>query len=99
IGVWIKELSRVCKPDGHVITVNPVSWPYHAIPIDCWRAYPEGMLALYAEGGLEVIVSEWGALADAHVRRSVPGRSQTAILANEGWKTRAINRALVAIGY
>jgi len=99
IWVWIKELSRVCKPDGHVITVNPVSWPYHAIPIDCWRAYPEGMRALYAEGGLEVIVSEWGALADAHVRRSVPGRSQTAILAHEGWKTRAINRALVAIGY
>jgi len=99
IWVWIKELSRVCKPGGHVITVNPVSWPYHAIPIDCWRAYPEGMRALYEEGGLEVIVSQWEAVADAHVRRSVPGRSQTALNAQEGWKTKAINRALVAIGY
>jgi SAM-dependent methyltransferase len=99
IWVWIKELSRVCKPGGFVITVNPVSWPYHAIPIDCWRAYPEGMRALYGEGGLEVILSEWEAIADAHVRRSVPGRSQSAIGAHEGWKTRAINRALVALGY
>jgi SAM-dependent methyltransferase len=99
IWVWIKELSRVCKPGGFVITVNPVSWPYHAIPIDCWRAYPEGMRALYGEGGLDVVLSEWEAIADAHVRRGVPGRSQTAIAAHEGWKTNAINRVLVAIGY
>jgi SAM-dependent methyltransferase len=99
VWVWIRELSRVCKPGGYVITVNPVSWPYHAIPIDCWRAYPEGMRALYDEGGLRVILSEWGALADPHVRNSVPGRSQTALNQYEGWKTKAINRALLALGY
>jgi SAM-dependent methyltransferase len=99
VWVWIRELSRVCKPGGHVITVNPVSWPYHAIPIDCWRAYPEGMRALYDEGGLRVILSEWGALADPHVRNSVPGRSQTALNLYEGWKTKTINRALLALGY
>ena len=99
VWVWIRELSRVCQPGGYVITVNPVSWPYHAIPIDCWRAYPEGMRALYDEGGLKVIVSEWEALADPHVRKSVPGRSQTALNQHEGWKTKAINRALLAVGY
>jgi SAM-dependent methyltransferase len=99
IWVWIKELSRVCRPGGHVITVNPVSWPYHEIPIDCWRAYPEGMKALYEEGGLDVVLSTWEALADPHVRHAIPGRSQTAFVVNEGWKTRAVNRVLVAIGY
>ena len=99
VWVWIRELSRVCQPGGYVITVNPVSWPYHEIPIDCWRAYPEGMRALYDEGGLRVILSEWGALADPQVRKSVPGRSQTALNQYEGWKTRLINRALLAVGY
>jgi SAM-dependent methyltransferase len=36
--VWIKELARICKPGGHVVTINPVSWPYHEYPIDCWRS-------------------------------------------------------------
>ena len=37
IWLWIKELTRVCKVGGLVITINPVSWPYHEHPIDCWR--------------------------------------------------------------
>ena len=57
IWVWIKELARVCKKDGYVITINPVSWAYHEAPVDCWRVYPEGMKALYEDAGLEVILS------------------------------------------
>lgn len=56
IWVWIKELSRVCKPGGFVITISPVNWPYHEAPHDCWRIYPDGLKALYREGGLEVIL-------------------------------------------
>lgn len=52
--VWMKEVARVCKPGGCIITINPVSWGYHEAPIDCWRIYPEGMKALYDEAGLEV---------------------------------------------
>ena len=35
IWVWLRELSRVCRKGGHVITINPVSWPYHEYPVDC----------------------------------------------------------------
>src|SRR3954467_12583007 len=52
IWLWIKELSRVCKVGGQVITINPVNYPFHAAPVDCWRIYPEGMTALYEEAGL-----------------------------------------------
>jgi SAM-dependent methyltransferase len=75
IWVWMKEVARVCKVGGVVITVNPVSWPYHEAPVDCWRMYPEGMRALYEDASLEVILSEWGSLEAPHYRRSIPGRS------------------------
>src|SRR5215204_5920113 len=31
---WLPELVRVTKAGGLVITVNPVSWNYHAYPVD-----------------------------------------------------------------
>ena len=56
---WMKELARVTKPGGHVITVNPVTWFYHEAPVDCWRIYPEGMKALSEEAGLNLVLSTW----------------------------------------
>jgi len=73
IWVWIKELARVCKPGGHVITINPVSWPYHAAPVDCWRIYPEGMKALYVEAGLKVLLSCYESLEKMPTPHSHPG--------------------------
>jgi SAM-dependent methyltransferase len=60
IWLWMRELARICKPGGHVITINPVSWHYHEAPMDCWRIYPEGMKALSEDAGLDVVVSHWG---------------------------------------
>ena len=31
--IWMREITRICKPGGYVITINPVSWPYHEDPI------------------------------------------------------------------
>ncbi len=90
--VWIKELTRVCKPGGYVITVNPVSWPYHEYPIDCWRAYPEGMMALYEDAGLNVITSRCESLEDAHLHRHIPGRSLGNIYQHGGWRTRVLTK-------
>ncbi len=54
---WMPELARVCTKGGLVITINPVSWPYHEVPYDCWRIYPEGMRALYDDAGIAVEMS------------------------------------------
>jgi SAM-dependent methyltransferase len=60
--LWLRELARVCRAGGHVLTISPVSWPYHEAPVDCWRAYPEGMRALYEDAGLEVLEASWKTL-------------------------------------
>lgn len=72
---WMPEVARVTKTGGRVVTINPVSWSYHEDPIDCWRAYPEGMKALYEEAGLEVELSRWGSEESPGYRRYVPGIS------------------------
>jgi SAM-dependent methyltransferase len=46
---WVAELRRVTRPDGLLIFANPVSWPYHESPMDCWRIYPDGWRALFCE--------------------------------------------------
>lgn len=92
--VWIRELARICKTGGHVITINPVSWPYHEYPIDCWRAYPEGMKALYEDAKLQVVLSRCESLEDAHLRRHIPGRSLKNIYDHDGWKTRLLTKTM-----
>jgi hypothetical protein len=73
----MKEVARVCKPGGLVITLNPTSWPYHEAPVDCWRIYPEGMRALSEECGLEVVVCEFECLEIEPSAVRLPGRSAT----------------------
>ena len=73
IWVWIREAGRVCKKNGHVVTIAPVSWPYHAVPVDCWRIYPEGMKALYEEAGLRLELNHSESLEQVDKRRAYPG--------------------------
>jgi SAM-dependent methyltransferase len=74
VWTWMRELARVCRPGGVVITLGPVSWPYHESPVDCWRIYPAGMRALCEDAGLEVVVSEWGSVELEWLDRRMPGR-------------------------
>jgi SAM-dependent methyltransferase len=73
--VWLKEISRVVAVGGIVITINPASWPYHEAPIDCWRAYPDGMTSLYDESGLSTIVSKCECLEVSPDKSRLPGRT------------------------
>jgi SAM-dependent methyltransferase len=52
---WIREVARICKHGGYIVLVTPISWPYHAAPVDCWRVYPDGMRALLEDAGLEIV--------------------------------------------
>jgi SAM-dependent methyltransferase len=75
IWVWIRELARVCKVGGLVVTINPVSWPYHEAPVDCWRVFPEGMRALYEYASLQVKSSRYESLEVTGQSAHLPGRS------------------------
>ena len=91
IWVWIREVARVCRPGGLVITIGPVSWPYHEAPVDCWRAYPEGMKALYEEAALSDVWCWWGSLEATGHRRFIPGRSAE-------WQPRVLNLSYRMLG-
>lgn len=68
IWVWMREISRVCKVGGTVISINPLSYGYHESPVDCWRVYPEGMRALYDDCGLDPTMSCVEALEPTSLR-------------------------------
>jgi SAM-dependent methyltransferase len=54
---WMKELLRVTRPGGHVVVVTPANWCFHEDPIDCWRVWPDGLVALFRWAGLEPILA------------------------------------------
>jgi SAM-dependent methyltransferase len=51
----ILEISRILKPGGLCCLIAPSSGPIHRYPVDCWRFYPDGFVALAKFGDLEVI--------------------------------------------
>ena len=75
---WMPECARVCKRGGVVITINPVSWPYHEYPIDCWRMYPEGARALSEDSGLAVELSTFECLEVPPGTWCLPGHTWSA---------------------
>ena len=95
IWIWIKEIARLCRPEGLVIVINPVSWPYHEAPVDCWRMYPEGMKALYEEAGLDVLFSTFECLEEREDSEYVPGKS----LAHQGWRRQLASWLLKKDGF
>ena len=83
IWLWMQELKRIVKKNGNIITINPISWPYHEAPIDCWRAYPKGIQALADESGLGVELCLFESLEANQVlerdprSKTIPGKSYT----------------------
>jgi SAM-dependent methyltransferase len=57
----ILEVARVLAPGGVCCLVAPSSGPEHRYPVDCWRIYPDGFVALAALAELEVleVATQW----------------------------------------
>jgi SAM-dependent methyltransferase len=91
---WMPELARVTKPGGLVITINPVSWPFHEAPLDCWRIYPDGMRALCEDSSLTVMYCAFGSLETSRFKRFIPGVSA----GGRGKKWRLVNQFLGRFG-
>src|SRR5262249_52948922 len=86
IWTWVRELVRITKKGGLIITIIPTSWPHHAP--DCWRIYPDGMRALLEDVGLTIEFVTWGSLENPEIgeggleemvgdrgsSKSIPGR-------------------------
>lgn len=81
IWLWLPKLRRIVKYNGVVIIINPVSWPYHAFPVDCWRMFPDGMKALCDHSELHVLQSEYESIEATHFETTftptIPGESYT----------------------
>jgi SAM-dependent methyltransferase len=70
---WFEELKRILKPGGVIITIAPISWPYHEAPVDCWRIYPDGIRALYDDMGLKDVFTTFESLEmDARENKNTP---------------------------
>lgn len=72
IWLWVDELKRITKPGGLIILIVPVSWTYHAVPVDCWRIYPEGMKALMDEKGLTIVDCRYDSLEKNLIPKTTP---------------------------
>jgi len=53
--VTISEIVRVTKKDGIICIIAPNGFEEHRYPVDCWRFFTDGMVALARYYGLEII--------------------------------------------
>jgi SAM-dependent methyltransferase len=51
----ISEIARVLKPNGLSCIIAPNSWYQHRYPVDCWRFFEDGFIALAKWAGLEIL--------------------------------------------
>jgi SAM-dependent methyltransferase len=51
----ITEIARIVKPGGVICIIAPNGLGFHRHPVDCWRYYSDGMIALARWAGLEIL--------------------------------------------
>ncbi|HEY8063934.1 MAG TPA: class I SAM-dependent methyltransferase [Methylosinus sp.] len=53
--VTIAEMTRVLKKDGILCIIAPNGFSEHRFPVDCWRFFTDGMIALARYVNLQVL--------------------------------------------
>ena len=53
--VTIAEIVRITKKDGLICVIAPCGFGEHRYPVDCWRFYTDGMVALARYYNLKLI--------------------------------------------
>ena len=51
----VKEMVRVTKKDGYICIIAPNGFKEHRYPVDCWRFFTDGMVALANYYELEIL--------------------------------------------
>ena len=76
----LREMARVCRPDGHlVITVPGKSYPKHEFPVDLWRIGDRTLRQLFEDGhGFRVLRCETEGSANALFRTLLLVRKERA---------------------
>jgi SAM-dependent methyltransferase len=97
---WM-EMARLLKPGGLILLIAPSRGPEHRYPVDCWRFYPDGYIALAKYAGLEVLqaTTDW---APAPEDDSAPWGDSVGVFrkpANESIWQRARFALKCRIGY
>ena len=56
---WLtmSEITRVTKKDGLICIIAPNGFAEHRYPVDCWRFFTDGMVALARYNNLEILHS------------------------------------------
>ncbi len=64
----VAEMVRVTKKDGLICIIAPNGFGEHRYPVDCWRFFTDGMIALARYNKLEIIHAHTnrGPAADEH---------------------------------
>ena len=66
--IWIKEVTRILKPNGMCILIAPTVSKEHKCPIDTFRYYPDGMIALAKWASLTVLEAQmWPTKRDCYM--------------------------------
>lgn len=52
---WILDVVKLAKPGGIIYVCTPHTIHYHPYPVDCWRAWPDGMKALLEYADVDIL--------------------------------------------
>lgn len=53
--LFVDNMAKFCKCGGFVYICTPHTIGYHPYPIDCWRVYPSGLVAIMEDAQLDII--------------------------------------------